>query len=454
MKKQLHWLIAAIFVVSPLLTSCSNDDKPESTPEYATLKEALASIDRITDIKSDPDATIVKKKQRGELDYKEAYSMFFRQDVNHDVAGGNTFQQKVCIVFRGFDRPTILVTEGYMWYDFHDAEDLSVNLNANLVHVEHRNFGESYNRDNGVWEYETAAQTSADLHAVFQALKPLFKGKWMSTGNSKNGVTSIHYAYYYPNDMDLTAAFCAPFMLSLADARFGDYLQNEISTEQNRKLMKQGIRKALNGGEDGIIFKSVCRMFESSGMKTPAFTEYVSVVFDSFFQIFQYSLDNEKAEKLTTLANDTEALVQQIASGIQEGSDEEYYTYYVDCILQLGCADPGYSYYADLLDNTGFDKDKVILSFLKDEDHPLMSRYDSSLNNEVLNTFLPNTDHPVLMYYAKDDPWSAGRPTRLSPSVKLVINPVGIHKPSINDPALCPAEIKQEVMDFVGKYIY
>ena len=58
------------------------------------------------------------------------------------------------------------------------------------------------------------------------------------------------------------------------------------------------------------------------------------------------------------------------------------------------------------------------------------------------------------MYYAKDDPCSAGRPTNLSSSVKMVINPIGIHSSSINDPALCPVEIKQEVMDFVNQYIY
>lgn len=34
-----------------------------------------------------------------------------------------------------------------LWMKFNDAEDIGVNLNANMVHVEHRNFGESYNQD-------------------------------------------------------------------------------------------------------------------------------------------------------------------------------------------------------------------------------------------------------------------------------------------------------------------
>ena len=55
----------------------------------------------------------------------------------------------MCILFRGFDRPTVLLTEGYEWYDFSDVSDIGVNLNANVVHVEHRNYGKSYNQDNG-----------------------------------------------------------------------------------------------------------------------------------------------------------------------------------------------------------------------------------------------------------------------------------------------------------------
>ena len=38
--------------------------------------------------------------------------------------------------------------------------------------------------------------------------------------------------------------------------------------------------------------------------------------------------------------------------------------------------------------------------------------------------------------------------------VDLNDNPVGIHSPIVNDPEYCPAEIKQEVMDFISSYIY
>ena len=120
-------------VMMAVLTACTsdNDDNPVVAPEYATLKEALQGIDRISDIKEDPDTAAIRKKTEGLLDYKEQYSMTFRQDLNHDVLDGErlrvgdgtsgmTFEQRVCILFRGFDRPTILVTEGY-WDEFKDT---------------------------------------------------------------------------------------------------------------------------------------------------------------------------------------------------------------------------------------------------------------------------------------------------------------------------------------------
>ena len=43
---------------------------------------------------------------------------------------------------------------------------------------------------------------------------------------------------------------------------------------------------------------------------------------------------------------------------------------------------------------------------------------------------------------------------KIGPNVKKVINPIGMHSAQINDPEYCPAEIKQEVMDFISSYIY
>ena len=76
----LNWVLAAILVICGgiLFSGCTDDnDNPVVNPEFTTLKEALQGIDRISDIKENPDTAAIRKKSEGLLDYKEQYSMSF-----------------------------------------------------------------------------------------------------------------------------------------------------------------------------------------------------------------------------------------------------------------------------------------------------------------------------------------------------------------------------------------
>ena len=435
-------------------TSCVSNDDVYVKPEYATLKEALEDTGLFFMIQENPDEEAMDMKKRGELDYKEQYSMFFVQDLNHDDVGGEEFYQKVCILFRGFDRPTILVTEGYDWWGFKDGRDLGINLNANVVHVEHRNYGESYNDDYEQWHYQTIAQASADLHAVYLALKPLFPGKWLSTGTSKSAEGSVGYAYFYPLDMDLTTAFCGPFVLGLNDKRFGDYFLNEVGIEEDRELTKTCIRKGLLDGEEGI-YQIVCELLKTKGERVPTFTEYVFNLFDTYYQMYQYiSLNDGRTEYLQALLDDDYLMAKEVIAILLENRDEAYRSYWVECAKEMGWQNNGYDYFADLLEDTSFNYDDVLPQLLNEEDRYLVKTYDGSVYTDIMNSFVMTTSRPLLLFYVHDDPWSAGMPKQVGPNVKVVVNPIGKHAPYLNDPDLCPEVTKQEVMNFVQTYIY
>ena len=452
MKKELRlWMLLAIALG---IVSCTDIyDNPDNPAAYVPLEQALTETQIFSDIKENPDTAAVRKKREGKLNYQSQYSMFISQPVNHDQSDGDKFKQKVCILFRGYDRPTIMVTEGYLWSRFGDAEDLGINLNANMIHVEHRNFGESYNQDKGKWKYETSAQASADLHAVYQALKPIFKGKWMSTGTSKNGETSMDYVYYYPNDMDLAAAFGSPFNVSLSDKAYGQYLFNEVGTETLRDEMKKNIRWALTDGEQGL-YLSACKTLKDEGAPEPTFTEYVFNIFDTFFSVFQYTLPSMHQETIETMTKDEESYVKEICNNIKLNRNPVLYTYFVDCAKEQGFPNPGYDYFADLLEGTSFKAEDALKYELKEEDRWLLNHYDNSQRIDIRENFFVNSPTPLLFFYSKDDPWSGGQPDKIGPNAKKVINPRGIHSPQINDPEYCPAEIRQEVMDYISSYIY
>ena len=449
--KRLVMMLSVLLLMAGFV-ACSSDDNPVDNPPYSDLRTVLQETGLFYDISENPDTSIVNKK--AELNYKEQYSMFFRQDTNHDDVGGDEFMQRVCILFRGFDRPTVLVTEGYNWRDFGDVSDLTANLNANMVCVEHRNFGKSYNQDKGQWKYQNAAQASADLHAVYQALKPLFKGKWMCAGTSKSGETAISYAYYYPQDMDLAASFCAPLAISLDDKRFGPYLMEKVGTEQSRSLMKALIRKALENGEDGY-YRDVCQMMKSKGKEEPTFTKYVFNLFDLLFQEYQYTpSDDARIERMTSLLDDKEAMLTILCSCIIDNDDDEMYAYWVECAKEQGFQNNGYAYFADLLEGTSFDERQVLPSMLKEEDRWLAETYDSTVFTDIVNNFMLTSPCPLMLYYVHNDPWTAAMPPKLGPNAKLIMNPVGKHSSALNDPALCSPAVRQEVMDYVQKYIY
>ena len=440
-----------LLVIALSIASCTdNSDNPVVN---TTLEEALTNSHLFSDIRENPDKGAMERKMKGELDYLSQYSMFIEQPVNHNQPDADKFKQKVSIMFRGFDRPTIMVTEGYFWSDFRDAEDFGINLNANMVHVEHRNFGESFNQDRGKWEYETSAQASADLHAVYQALKPIFKGKWMSFGTSKSGETSMDYAYYYPGDMDLAAAFCSPFNLSLDDKRFGEYLFNELSNKELRDIMKEGVRSALKDGEEGV-YKKACEEFKKKNMPVPSFAEYVYNVFDTFFSVFQYTLPSKQKKSIESIIEKESSLVAAICDNIANLRNKDLYTYFVDCAKEQGFPNVGYDYFADLLEGTSFKAEDVLPSELHSEDRWLVKYYDNSVRTDMSKTFFVNSTVPLLFYYSQDDPWSAGKPEKIGPNARMIINPIGVHSAKINDPAYCPADVKQEVMDYIRTYIY
>ena len=65
------WVLAAILTICGgiLFSGCTDDnDNPVVNPEFTTLKEALQGIDRISDIKENPDTAAIRKKSEGLLD--------------------------------------------------------------------------------------------------------------------------------------------------------------------------------------------------------------------------------------------------------------------------------------------------------------------------------------------------------------------------------------------------
>jgi hypothetical protein len=149
------------------------------------------------------------------------YRLTIRQPLDHQHPEKGYFYQSAVLTHKGFNRPTVMETEGYEVQL--GGNEIEAMLNANNINIEHRYFGDS-KPDTLQWEYLTFEQVTADLHRINTLFRTLYKNKWVSTGISRGGLMSIYYKCFYPNDVDLTVPYVAPLTNALEDKRIYHFL--------------------------------------------------------------------------------------------------------------------------------------------------------------------------------------------------------------------------------------
>lgn len=172
--------------------------------------------------------------------FSEAVQIQIRQPLDHSDRGKGSFIQRVFISMMDTEAPVVLVTEGYgAGYGANQAylNELCPLINASQVIVEHRYFGQS-RPETLDWEYLTVENAAGDHHRVVQLLKPYLKGTWVNTGISKGGQTALLHRVFYPDDVDVTVSYVAPFNFSVEDGRHEPYIKNTVGTKSQRKKVQ------------------------------------------------------------------------------------------------------------------------------------------------------------------------------------------------------------------------
>ena len=192
-----------------------------------SLREKLDTLQGISDIES-----------LSTEYYPEKYVMKFEQFLNPKDTAIGRFHQRIVVCHQGFERPTVIVTEGYggkyaLSPRYH--EELSALLQANVVFVEHRYFLESAPNPKN-WDYLTAENSAYDLHRVVQTFKQIYPEKWISTGISKGGQTTMLYRAFFPYDVDFSVAYVAPLCRGVEDGRHEPFLRKVGTRKERRKI--------------------------------------------------------------------------------------------------------------------------------------------------------------------------------------------------------------------------
>lgn len=203
------------------------------------LKNKIESLEGIVSVENIPP----------DSGYTEAFKIFIEQPLDHNYPDGKIFKQKFYLSHRDFSLPMVIELDGYNVNSNRENELASI-FKCNKIVVEHRYFGESV-PDSLDWKYLTIEQAANDHHKIIETMKNIYKNKWITTGISKGGETTMFHKYYFPADADASVCYVAPMNITEEDPRIY-YFLSHVGTEECRNKIIKFQREVLKR-EDELI---------------------------------------------------------------------------------------------------------------------------------------------------------------------------------------------------------
>lgn len=362
--------------------------------------------------------------------FSNKYVLYVEQPLDHGSPDKGTFLQRVFLMNVSFDRPTVLVTEGYGAGYVRSPvyrEEISSILDANIVFVEHRYFLES-RPENAGWEYLTAENSAYDLHRVREMFGELYKGKWIATGISKGGQTALLYTAFFPGDVDVTVPYVAPLCSGVEDGRHEPFLKETAGTQEQRDKLQMFQNEVLmRRPELQKKFDSLCTA-ESYQFNLPTSHIYDYSVLEFPFAFWQWGSDLEEIPVPGSSATEVFKYWMKISSPDYFQSESNTTPFFVQAAKELGYYGYDTEPFKDLL------KIRSAKGYLEKIFLPkgTVFSFDETLYKR-LKSFVDTTSSKMMFIYGEYDPWSAvmvDEPN--SDNVVLFIDPKGSHRARIS----------------------
>ncbi|MGI6232539.1 MAG: S28 family serine protease [Prevotella sp.] len=337
--------------------------------------------------------------------YDNKYVMSVEQEVDPIHHQGGTFKQRVIVCHVGFDRPTVLVTEGYdanYALDEDYQEELSRLLDANLIFVEYRYFAQSTPNPCN-WKYLTVENSLYDLHHVNKLFHSLYSGKWIATGISKGGQTCMFYRAWFPDDVALSVPYVAPLNKDVEDRRPQKFIEDEVSTPDNRQIVKDFQLTALK--RKAALMPSFEKLVNDKHLtfRVPLSEIYDYCVLEYSFAVWQWG--HSMTDIPASNAPDSVIFKELVnISGPKYFAEESpFLPFNIQAARELGY----YSYdvkplrpYISLSSADGYMHRIMLPEEFKDME------FDPTLYKKTVD-FLKHNDPEMIYIYGSLDPWSS-----------------------------------------------
>jgi len=357
-----------------------------------TLEQRLASLPADTIFKIEADSM-----------FREAYEIDLVQPVDHKNPKGPSFTQQVFLYYAGADKPVVVETEGYSARS--GMTELADMLQCNQIIIEHRYFGES-KPDSADWQYLTTWQAATDHHRIIELFKPVFTGKWLTTGISKGGQTVMYHRYYYPDDVDVSVPYVGPLNFGPEDPRMKPFLDS-VGTKECRDKIFEFQKLVLRRFDD--LFPLLKALAEEKGWTFDRVggpeIAYEMTVLEYEFAFWQWG--GTPCDSIPL-----------------EGSDEQVFNHLAKLADFRYFADQGLAYFEPFFYQAmteigyyGYDFEKFdgLLRYAHDTGKPEFTFsapegieyvYDYKFARKV-DEFIKNDAENFIFLYGENDPWSA-----------------------------------------------
>lgn len=383
---------------------------------------------------------------------RQYFLMKFTQllDPNNPEAG--TFEQRVMLGHRGFERPTVVVTEGYGGdYAFSSPrymEELTYIMDANILFVEYRYFSGSMPEPCN-WEYLTVKNSMTDYHNIITSFKPYYTGKWASTGISKGGSTSIFFRAYFPEDLDVSVPYVGPLSGAVEDGRHESFLER-VATKAERDAIRNFQIELFERKERLMpMFDEYC-LKNNLVFRVPTSNIYDLLVLEYQFSMWQWGTPTNT---IPALDSDDKAIFEYFVKMcgpdyFAAGSNIE--SFFVQAVKDFGYY--GYNIepfhkYVNEADIEGYLKRVLLPKEFADV------KFDDS-SYRFTTDFYTENDPKMLLIYGEVDPWTASGVTwlrdRNKQNIKVYIQPGGSHRARILN---MPPAMRDEILEQLNEWM-
>ncbi|GAB3934667.1 S28 family serine protease [Kribbella albertanoniae] len=332
------------------------------------------------------------------------FVLWYSQPTDHHAQSGERFEQRITLWHRGFDRPMVLATSGYGGaVGAYAAEPTSL-VSGNQLDIEQRFFEKSTPASKD-WTKLDIWQAATDHHRIVQAFKTLYGGKWLSTGASKGGMTSVYHRRFYPADVDATIAYVAPQDTVNEDDVYVDFVQQAGTDPACNEALRMMQRNALYhrqamvakvaalGDKYDLGYGSADRVLEAAVLETP-------------FQFWQYRTQANCAQVPGRTATPQQlfTFIDGIVGWSTYADDgiAPYLAYYYQSVAQLNWPDgvTGTTWLKGLLHYPEASSAKATVPDAIEPKHDPRAMLD-------VDNWMKTAAERILFVYGENDPWSA-----------------------------------------------